>query len=124
MDKYPQGEFIAKADFKPRDNLELKNVSIVWNYEAEEELVKLMHIRKYYRDNYNVEVFLNMPYVPNSRMDRVKRFFRDEEGVTAIEYGLIAALIAIIIILAVTNAGTALRTLFERVAKELGIAAS
>jgi pilus assembly protein Flp/PilA len=28
----------------------------------------------------------------------IKRFVRDEEGVTAIEYGLIAALIAVVII--------------------------
>ena len=52
------------------------------------------------------------------------RFFKDEEGVTAIEYGLIAALIAIVILLAVTQAGTALRTLFERVRDALTTAAA
>ena len=30
-------------------------------------------------------------------MERIKRFFKDEEGVTAIEYGLIAAGIALAI---------------------------
>lgn len=45
-----------------------------------------------------------------------KRFIRDEEGVTAIEYGLIAALIAIVIIVAVAAAGTNLKAVFQHVA--------
>ena len=39
----------------------------------------------------------------------------DEEGVTAIEYGLIAALIAVVILGSVTNVGTQLSTLFTSV---------
>jgi pilus assembly protein Flp/PilA len=38
----------------------------------------------------------------------IQKFVRDEEGVTAIEYGLIAALIAVVIIVAVTAVGTSL----------------
>ncbi|MDE1948826.1 MAG: Flp family type IVb pilin [Burkholderiales bacterium] len=48
-----------------------------------------------------------------------KNFVRDEEGVTAIEYGLIAALIAVVIILAVTAVGTNLSTVFSSVAAAL-----
>ena len=48
-------------------------------------------------------------------MEKLMRFFKDEEGVTAIEYGLIAALIAIVIVAAVTLVGTDLRTLYYRV---------
>jgi len=44
---------------------------------------------------------------------------RDEEGVTAIEYGLIAALIAVVIVGAVTNVGTQLAALFGSVASAL-----
>jgi pilus assembly protein Flp/PilA len=44
---------------------------------------------------------------------------RDEEGVTAIEYGLIAALIAVVIITAVTNVGEAVKGTFEDVAAAL-----
>lgn len=44
------------------------------------------------------------------------RFVRDEEGVTAIEYGLIAALIALVIIGGVTAAGTSLNALFNNIA--------
>lgn len=42
-----------------------------------------------------------------------KQFIRDEEGVTAIEYGLIAALIAIVIITAVQLIGTNLNIIFQ-----------
>jgi pilus assembly protein Flp/PilA len=41
---------------------------------------------------------------------------RREEGVTAIEYALIAGLIAVVIAVAVGSVGTALQGLFNRVA--------
>ena len=47
------------------------------------------------------------------------RFVRDESGATAIEYGLIAALIAVVIIGAVTLVGTNLSTNFTTVANTL-----
>jgi len=47
------------------------------------------------------------------------RFCRDESGVTAIEYGLIAALIAVIIIGAVAAVGTNLSTIFSTVSTSL-----
>jgi pilus assembly protein Flp/PilA len=43
------------------------------------------------------------------------RFVRDESGVTAIEYGLIAALIAVVIIVAVTAIGTDLSLVFNAI---------
>jgi pilus assembly protein Flp/PilA len=43
----------------------------------------------------------------------------DRRAVTAIEYGLIAALIAVVIIVAVTSIGTNLTTTFNKVATEL-----
>ena len=43
------------------------------------------------------------------------RFLRDESGATAIEYGLIAALIAVVIIGAVQVVGTGLKTTFSTV---------
>ena len=42
----------------------------------------------------------------------IRRFCRDESGATAIEYGLIAALIAVVIITAVTKVGTNLNNKF------------
>ena len=46
----------------------------------------------------------------------VKRFINDESGVTAIEYGLIAALIAVVLIVGASLAGTNLNTLFTNIA--------
>ncbi len=50
----------------------------------------------------------------------LKRFLKNEDGATAIEYGLIAALIGVAIILAVTAVGDGLNTTFGEVAAELG----
>ena len=50
----------------------------------------------------------------------VKHFVRDESGATVIEYGLIAALISVVIITAVTAVGTALDTTFDSVPSPLG----
>ena len=47
------------------------------------------------------------------------RFVTDESGVTAMEYGLIAALIAVVIITAVTLVGTDLQAVFNAVASAL-----
>ena len=54
----------------------------------------------------------------------IKRFLKEEDGVTAIEYGLIAALIAIVIIIAVTAVGTNLDAIFTRVSTTLSGALS
>jgi pilus assembly protein Flp/PilA len=49
----------------------------------------------------------------------IQRFIRDEEGVTAIEYALIAALIAVVIIAAVKLVGEDVNNTFQRIANEL-----
>lgn len=52
----------------------------------------------------------------NKLMNNMKSFVQDEEGVTAIEYGLIAALIAVMIIAAVTEIGQDIKGAFEKIA--------
>ena len=47
------------------------------------------------------------------------RFLKDESGATAIEYGLIAAGIAVVIITAVNALGTQLNATFEKVATDI-----
>jgi len=47
------------------------------------------------------------------------RFLKDNSGANAIEYGLIAALIAVVIITAVTSVGTTLTATFSAVAAAL-----
>jgi pilus assembly protein Flp/PilA len=49
----------------------------------------------------------------------IERFVANESGATAIEYGLIAALIAVVIISAVTAVGTKLSTTFTTVSGSL-----
>ena len=50
----------------------------------------------------------------------LNRFAKDESGATAIEYGLIAALIAVVIIAALTAVGGALKGKFNEVTTKLG----
>ena len=52
-------------------------------------------------------------------MLRVRNFLSDESGVTAIEYALIAALIAVAIISAVTTVGTNITTVFGEIGAQL-----
>ena len=53
------------------------------------------------------------------RMSTFKKFFNDESGATAIEYGLIAAGIAVVIITVLGSIGTNLTAKFQEVADEL-----
>ena len=53
-------------------------------------------------------------------MKILARFAQDESGATAIEYGLIAALIAVGIIAAATALGTRLSNLFNGIGTRLG----
>ena len=50
------------------------------------------------------------------------RFLKDEEGATAIEYGLIAALISVAIIVGAGLVGTAVNSTFESVAGTMNTA--
>ena len=52
-------------------------------------------------------------------MNLFSRFVRDESGATAIEYGLIAALIAVVIISAISLVGTNLSTTFSTISGNL-----
>ena len=45
-------------------------------------------------------------------IQKIKNFFKDEEGATAVEYGLMVALIAVVIIATVALLGTATRDKF------------
>ncbi len=52
-------------------------------------------------------------------MERIKNFFKDETGATAVEYGLMVSLIAVAIIVAVSTLGTNLDTLFTNTASHI-----
>ena len=55
-------------------------------------------------------------------MNTIARFANDESGATAIEYGLIAALIAVGIIAAATTLGGSLSNVFNKVSSKLNTA--
>lgn len=63
------------------------------------------------------------PYGEN-QMSKVLAFLKNESGATAIEYGLIAAGISVVIIAAVQLVGTNLNTTFNSVATALSGAAT
>jgi len=52
-------------------------------------------------------------------MKSIVKFIKDEEGATAIEYGLIAGLVAVGIIVALTTLGGGLSSLFNNMATRL-----
>jgi len=53
----------------------------------------------------------------------MKRFHREDEGATMVEYGLMLALIAVVCIAAVTTIGTAANATFQTCGDELNTAA-
>jgi pilus assembly protein Flp/PilA len=53
-------------------------------------------------------------------MGKLRNFFKDESGATAVEYGLLVALIAMVIITVVTTLGTNLSSKFNLIATAIG----
>lgn len=51
----------------------------------------------------------------------ILKFWRDEEGATAIEYALIAALIAVAAIAGMNALGGGLKNIFQEIGEKLGI---
>ncbi len=52
-------------------------------------------------------------------LGRIRDFFNDESGASAVEYGLLVALIAVVIIAAVTALGTSISQMFTGVASTM-----
>ena len=64
-------------------------------------------------------VVASCTHLEHSMKNLVARFVKDESGATAIEYGLIAAGIALAIITVVNNLGTTLNTKFTSISTSL-----
>lgn len=60
----------------------------------------------------------------NILKQHARNFLADEQGATAIEYGLLAALISVVIIAAVTTLGTNLKGIFTNIAAKLAAASA
>lgn len=61
--------------------------------------------------------------VSNTRMHILPRLVRKEDGATAVEYGIMVALIAVVIIAAVTFLGGGLKSSFTSIACSMGATA-
>ena len=56
-------------------------------------------------------------------MSKIRKFFKSSVGATAIEYGLIAALISVVIIAALQLTGNSLKLVFNNISSNLSSAA-
>jgi pilus assembly protein Flp/PilA len=65
---------------------------------------------------------LNRRKKMKSLLTKIKNFVREEDGASAVEYGLLVALIAVAIIGAVTALGTSLSGLFTTVKNTIAAA--
>jgi pilus assembly protein Flp/PilA len=63
-----------------------------------------------------------LKHLEGNKMEKIRNFFKDESGASAVEYGLLVALIAVVIITAVTTLGTSLASKFDAVATSVGAA--
>lgn len=52
-------------------------------------------------------------------LNQAKRFLRDEDGATMVEYALMLALIAVVCIVAVTAIGTGANGMFTKISNDL-----
>lgn len=69
--KFPDGTFLLKEDVFYDCN-DYRDVTITWLFESNEELVTLIYIVKHLRSHGICNLYLDMPYIPNARQDRVK----------------------------------------------------
>ena len=69
--KFPDGTLLLKEDV-PYDFKNYREATITWLFEDNEELVTLIYIVKHLNSHGITNLYLNMPYIPNSRQDRVK----------------------------------------------------
>lgn len=68
VNKFPDGTLLLKENC----SLPMSGSIIRWHFENNEELVALIYLTKHLRSRGAKRIYLEMPYIPNSRMDRVK----------------------------------------------------
>lgn len=77
---FPDGTILLKKNTsKYRDQA---SVTFTWHFESNEEMTALMFLVKHFRERTYYRLVLEMPYVPNARMDRVK----NNEDVFTLKY--------------------------------------
>lgn len=78
---FPDGTLLIKEDV-PRDYEGERSATISWKYENDTELVALIYLTKHLKEHGIEKIYLNMPYIPNARQDRVK----SDEDVFTLKY--------------------------------------
>jgi len=73
-ERFPDGTFrlmnIPMSEYEDD-----KNIRFRWEFENNEEMILLYMLSKHYREHGRTVQYLDLPYVPNARMDRVKSQF-------------------------------------------------
>ena len=72
-----------------------------------------------FRSINSINMAPNAPILGENTMKTLNQFMKNESGATAIEYGLIAALISVVIIVSVTAVGTNVSATFAKIATTL-----
>lgn len=67
---FPDGTTLMKQ--KLSSDLHLNGAKIEWFFENNEELITVIYLTKHLRANGVSNVYLDLPYIPNARQDRVK----------------------------------------------------
>ena len=65
---FPDGTQLIRVS---QDALKEDYLTIRWDYENEGELATLIFITRHLQENSDAKLILEMPYIPNARMDRV-----------------------------------------------------
>jgi pilus assembly protein Flp/PilA len=68
---------------------------------------------------FRLKLKISISFMEVLKMEKLIRFFKDEEGATAVEYGLIVALIAAVIVAIVAILGGKINTAFKTVSDQL-----
>jgi len=67
---FPDGTTLMKQNL--HHGMHLNGVKLEWFFENNEELITLIYLTKHLRENGVKDIYLNLPYIPNARQDRVK----------------------------------------------------
>lgn len=72
VNKFPDGTLLLKTNPTEYLNTIGNDIYFTWFFENNEELMTLMFLAKHFKEKTYCTLHLEMPYIPNARMDRVK----------------------------------------------------
>ena len=104
--RFPQTQSGSKPAFIDALQKKLEHRSLIWP--DMRPVLKFLPNRPSYPD-----------WVDGENMPRISRFINDESGATAIEYGLIASILGVLLITAFKSVGSKLTSTFNDIASNL-----